>query len=259
MKHIFKNIAVFLFVGFSLYFISSCQEDKSITYLTSSDLGILRTDASSRILGGDYSDWCMHSAADTFTYVTSFTMSAYINNTIAQLKWTTKQEYHCSRFDIERKRYNDYNYTKVKSVVAQGIVYDTTNYKINDTVYRVSDYTYRLKVIDIYGNYKYITYGQYAVTPPLNYAFGPAYPNPASGYFMIPFSLQWKDTVSIYIVNNSDTFFITKKNVMQAGTYKFTYNYDTTIFGHSQKRIYIKCNSLPYNDACKSYGDIEFN
>lgn len=259
MNRIFKNIATFLFVGLTAYFISSCQEDKSVTYLTPSDLGILRTDAQGKILGGDVTDWCLHSVEDTFTYVTSFTLNTYNNNTVARLKWTTKQEFHNWGFDIERKRYNGSNYEKLASIPGQNITYDTTNYIFTDTVNKVTDYTYRLKVIDIYGNYNYVTYGNYPVFPPANYSFGPLYPNPSSGSFTLPVSVPWRDTVSIYIVNNSDTFYITRRNVLNPGNYKFTYSYDTTIFRRMQRRIYIKNYSLPYSDSCKSYGDVEFN
>lgn len=256
---ILKNIFIFLIIGLSFYFISSCDAEKTVTYLTSPELGILQTDEFGNILGGDYSDWCLKSTVDTFTYVVSFTVTSLSNNRVALLKWITSQEYHNYGFDIERKRYNENNYSKIKFIQGQGIKNDSTIYSYNDSVNIVSFYTYRLKMIDVNGNYKYIYTGIIPITPVFNSFFGPIYPNPTKGKFTIPFGVKQNDFVSIYFIYNSDTIFITKSKFYQPGIYKIIYRYDTTKYHNSTNRLYILNNSLQFNDTCKSYGDIQFN
>jgi hypothetical protein len=257
MKYLYKNILISLVIVLFAYLVFSCDAEKTVEYI-SLDLGILQTNESGEIIGGDMSDWCLKSVVDTFSYVSSFTLTIS-HNTVAILRWVTTQEYHNYGFDIERKRYNENNYTKIDFVQGQGTNHDSTIYIYNDTVNNVYYYSYRLKMIDIYGNYKYITVGSSTFTSPHVAFFGPIYPNPAKGRFTIPFAITQNDYVSIYFIYNSDTVFITKSKPYQAGTYKIIYNYDTAKYHNIQCRLYIFNFSLQFNDSCRSYGDIQFN
>lgn len=259
MKKYLRNLFIFLFIGATIYFNVSCNADKTVTPIGNLDLGILRTNESGQILGGDYSDWCLYSPVDTFTYVVSFTMTPLNQNTIAHLKWTTSKEYHNYGFYLERKKFSDFNFIKIKFIEGQDIKNDSTYYSYNDTINSVSSYTYRLKVIDIFGNYKYIYVGQIMITPILSPFFGPAYPNPSNGKFTIPFSVTKKDSVSIFFISDNDTIFITKDRNYSAGNHSTVFIYDTTVFHDMQVRLYFKNNSFQVSDSCKSYGDIQFN
>lgn len=258
MKKNFYDLLIFVFIILSIYFVSSCNVEKVITPLTSGDMGILRTNEAGEILGGDYSDWCIRQAADTFTYVVSFTIGYTYNNKIAILRWTTSKEFNNYGFEIERKRFNE-SYIKIGFIPGQGTVHDSTRYMYSDTVqYYAQNYSYRLKMIDIYGNYKYYYQGPISVNPPLTYSYGPVYPNPTKGFFTLPFSLPRKDTVTIYFIDNADTIYLAFRRVYNAGNYKINYSYDTTKYHNSQNRLYFFSGSLQPNEVCKNYGDIEF-
>jgi hypothetical protein len=260
MKKIIKSLFILLFIGIAIYFNVSCDADKTVTTLGTLDLGILQTDEIGNIIGGDYTDWCRNSPADTFTYVVSFTLTSLNNSKIAYLKWTTSKEYHNYGFFIGRiKSYQSHDTTYLKFIQGQGIKYDSTYYSYSDTVNRVSDYTYILKMVDIYGNYKYFIVGQTSNSSIMYPFFGPAYPNPTTGKFTIPFAIAKRDSISIFLISNNDTIYLTKNKLYQQGTYKITYSFDTTLYHDVQVRLYFRNNSLYATDSCKNYGDIQFN
>jgi hypothetical protein len=253
-----KNILIFVLTGFLIFLASGCKKDDSIFKNDPVDPGILRTDETGRILGGDYSDWCMHTAVDTFTHVIAFNVTTVSANT-AKLQWITSKEYHSFGFDIERSLKTDTVFSKIGFLPGAGISSDSTAYLYYDSVIsNVSNYKYRIKITDIFGNFSYEPHGIININPPLNYSFGPIYPNPVSSYFNIRFSISKKDTVSIFFLNNNDSIFVLHNDIKNIGTYEILCN---NIFNYHniQKRLYIKCHSLPVSDSCRSYGDIQFN
>jgi hypothetical protein len=263
MKIFSKNIFIFLIIGLSIYFISSCNKEEivnngTINGIVITNHDILYTDELGRILGGDYSDWCIHKAVDTFTYISSFSVTP-ISDSIAKIGYKSTKQYHCFGFDIERSLKTDTIYSKIGFIAGAGTTNDTIYYFYYDSARaNVSNYIYRLKAIDIYGSFKY-WYTINNITPNnSNYLFGPAYPNPASSIFKIQFSIPRIDTVSIYFINLSDSVFIMKNEKLQPGIYELdihnSFNYHKV-----QKRLYIKCHSLPQSDSCRNYGDIQFN
>jgi hypothetical protein len=259
MKKIIRNLLFLSILGLSFYYITSCNVEKTITPLTMSEHGILRTNEMGQVLGGDYSDWCIHAPVDTFTYVVSYSVTLLNHNTVARLKWVTSKEYHNYGFDIERKKFTEMSYLRFNFIPGQGIKDDTTIYTFTDSAAtNLQFYSYRLKVLDIYGNYKYYYVGPITITPPLNSSFGPAYPNPASGIFTLPFSLPRKDTVTIFFINNPDTVYLAWRKVYLAGTYKINYRYDTSVYHRVIDRIYMYCSSQMQNDSCRNFGDIQF-
>lgn len=264
MKIITKNIVIFFIICLFSYLISSCNKEEIVNngiingiVITNHD--ILYTDELGRILGGDYSDWCIHKFVDTFTTVTSFSVTT-ISNNIAKLDWKTTMQYHCFGFDIERSLKTDTAYSKIGFIAGAGTSNDTIQYFYFDSASsNVSNYNYRLKAIDIYGNFKY-WYTILNIIPTVsNYSFGPTYPNPVTSYFYIQFSIPRKDTVSIYFINSKDTTFLMKNEISQAGIYQIQSTAGILHYRNIQKRLYIKCHSLPQSDSCKNYGDIQFN
>jgi hypothetical protein len=257
MKIIIKNTAIFLFIGLIFYFISSCNKDDIVVNNTPQDLGILRTDELGHILGGDYNDWCIHTTVDTFTTILSFKVSTSSNN-ILKLEWKTSKQYHCYGFDVERSLSTDTLYSKIGFVSGGGTSNDTIAYVYFDTLNsNVSNYKYRLKIIDIFGNFKY-WYSTLSIHPIIdNYFFGPVYPNPVKVNFNIRFAIPLKDTVSMYFLNTFDSVFLIKNEVIQPGTYELDVS-NSFNYHNIQKRLYFKCHSLPQSDSCRNYGDIQF-
>jgi hypothetical protein len=255
-----KNILFFVVIGLSLYFISSCNKDDAVnngTFIINPFDEILRTDETGKILGGDYTDWCMHQPVDTFTYVKYLTATRISSHSM-QIKWATSKEYHNSGFYIQRSINYDTNYITLGYLPGSGTSNDSIIYYFTDTTALSSvNYFYRLKIYDNWGNYKYFGTGINILYGIPNYSFGPAYPNPASSIFIIPFSLPRTDTVSIFFIKNPDTVFLINKEKLQAGSYQIDVN-NNFHFGSGIKRLYIKCSSIPVSDSCKSYGDIQF-
>jgi hypothetical protein len=259
MKNIVKNIFILSFVFLSIYFISSCNKDDNVVNNTPQDLGILRTNEMGQVLGGDYSDWCVHTAVDTFTYVFSFNVTV-ISNNISKLEWKTSKQYHCLGFDIERSLKTDTIYSKIGFIAGAGTTNDTIYYIYYDTLSsNVSNYKYRLKTIDIYGIFRY-WYTIMGIQPiSNNYSFGPAYPNPTWSDFNLRFGLIKKDTVSLFFLNGFDTVFVLHNEVFNEGVYEIGAIGSSLNYHNVQKRLFIKCHSLQQSDSCKNYGDIQFN
>ena len=252
-----KNIIIFVLTLFLLYLVSSCNKDDTVSNGVIENHDILRTDDAGHILGGDYSDWCMHPAVDTFTTVSSFSLFI-ISNNIARLDWVTTKQYHCYGFDMERSLKTDTMFSKIGFITGAGTTNNAISYVYYDTVTsNASNYKYRLKVIDIYGNFKYVSTGINITYPPSNYSFGPAYPNPTLYSFKVKLEIPKADTVSLYFLNQLDTLFVIKNEKMQTGVYEFDIS-NTFYFYNVTKRLYLKSSSFSQSDSSKEYGDIEF-
>jgi hypothetical protein len=257
MKIILRYSFLIIVIGLSFYAISGCNKETPVTP-TSIDLGILRTNELGNILGGDYSDWCLHNPVDTFTYVKYFYVIT--QNNIATLRWTTSKEYHCYGFDVERSVVTDTNYSRQGFVHGTGSTNDSVSYIYFDTLQiNHPDYKYRLKVLDTFGNFEYLYQGGQINGFPPNASFGPAYPNPATDNLTIKFSIPRADTVSIYFAEfKTDTVFFMNKEPLNVGSYVI-YTYNSSNFHNVQKRLFIKSSSIRNADSCSLYGDIQFN
>lgn len=258
MKTLLRNYFLILVVCVSLLAVHSCNKE-SPTTPSNSDIGILRTDEFGNILGGDYSDWCIHNPVDTFTTIKYFYVTMPQNN-ISFLKWATSKEYNCYGFDVERRIIPDTNFIKVGFVSGTGTTNDSVAYAYFDTLQpNHPSYSYRLKQLDIYGNYTYISSGIQNIYPIPNASFGPAYPNPTTGSFVITFNIPRKDTVSVFFTDfRIDTTFFAKNEILNAGTYQF-YISNNSNFHNVQKRLFIKSSTIRNADSCSLYGDIQFN
>jgi hypothetical protein len=259
MKKLSRNIFLTAFIITLLYFSAGCNNDNP-TNSGTNDLGILRTDENGNILGGDSTDWCLNGITDTLIIVPYLHVnSAAGNNRIAKLSWTTIHEYNCSGFDIERKLTGDSGYIKIGHLPGRGTANDSMQYNFSDTVLtQVSDYLYRLKIINVYGSYHYVIQGYPCLYEARFTAFGPAYPNPTSGNFKLKYKVPISDTVSMYFLNGLDTLYLVKNSAYLPGTYEIqisnTFNYHAV-----QKRLYLKSRIFRFCDTCRSYGDIQFN
>jgi len=258
MKTGIRYIFLFAVIGLSFYSVTSCNKETPVTPAVI-DLGILRTDEFGHILGGDYSDWCIHSPVDTFTTIKYFYVTMPQNN-VSFLKWTTSKEYNCYGFDVERRVIPDTNFIKVGFVNGAGTTNDSVAYVYFDTLLpNHPSYSYRLKQLDIYGNYTYIYSGIHNIYPIPNASFGPAYPNPTTGNLTIKISIPRTDTVSIYYAGfMTDTVFIMNKENLEAGSYEIN-TFNSSNFHNVQKRLFIKSGSIRNADSCSLYGDIQFN
>lgn len=97
-----------------------------------------------------------------------------INNKYAQLKWSTSSEINNDHFDIERSS-NTTDFTVIGSVKGNGTSFSTNNYTFNDMNPIDGENFYRLKQVDIDGNYNYSP----IVSVLFNLSLIKIFPNPA--------------------------------------------------------------------------------
>ncbi|MFZ4590085.1 MAG: hypothetical protein ACOYN6_03745 [Ignavibacteria bacterium] len=257
MKIIIRYIFLIAVMGLSFYAISSCNTDNPATTTAPYETDILKTDEFGNILGGDYSDWCLHNPVDTFTYVKYFYVTT--QNNISALRWTTSKEYNCYGFDVERSVASDTNYSKLGFVHGTGITNDSVSYIYFDTLQiNHPNYKYRLKIFDTFGKFKYLYEGGQITGFPPNAFFGPAYPNPTNGSYKVKFQVPRIDTVSLYLTGLTDTLNILNKQICYPGMYELNIS-NTSNFHNVQKRLHIKCGTILNADSCRLYGDIKFN
>jgi len=253
MNRITKNIISIIIITVFLYAAINCNKEDPVSGNGINDLGILRTNELGQILGGDYTDWCLK--PDTMTYMAGFNVTQ-VSYYVSRLNWTTRKEYHNYGFDVERCNRNDStNCIKIGFVSGKNITNDSTNYIYWDSLSQpASNFKYRLKMIDNFGNYEYFYPGIFIYLSP-GPSFGPVYPNPTDGSYTIKFTIHGKDTISLYLCSYMDTVYILKNEIFQAGTYEIQ-RYDP--YHLMQKRLYIISKTLPFSDSCRNYGDIQF-
>jgi len=122
-------------------------------------------------------------ALDTTNYVnplpvelTSF--SGYINNKNVELVWKTATEVNNYGFEIQRKSVKT-GYEKIGFVSGSGNSSNVINYTFTDkAVNEEGKYTYRLKQIDMNGEYEYTKEVEINYTKELKYSLEQNYPNP---------------------------------------------------------------------------------
>jgi hypothetical protein len=122
------------------------------------------------------------------------------------LNWNTKTEINTHSFIIERALASgsingSLNYIKVGEVNAAGNSNISRSYSYSDYNITSGLSSYRLKVVDNNGDFKYSPVIQVAVTNPLSFEISQNYPNPFNPSTSIKYSLPADANVSIIIYN----------------------------------------------------------
>jgi hypothetical protein len=92
------------------------------------------------------------------------------------------------------------NWTKIGYVKGNGTVSKPSTYTFEDKKLNVGKYQYRLKQIDVNGNYKYYTLnGTVEITPPKEYKISQNYPNPFNPTTKIDYDLPFDSKVKLLI------------------------------------------------------------
>ena len=97
-----------------------------------------------------------------------------INNKYSQLKWSTENELNVDHYEIERSS-STANFEMIGSVKGQGNSTSINQYSFNDTKPQNGTNFYRLKQVDVTGNFKYST----TVSVVFNLRLIDIFPNPA--------------------------------------------------------------------------------
>jgi hypothetical protein len=153
----------------------------------------------------------------------SFTSTVNRNN--VTLNWATSMELNNSGFDIERKLVSATDWTRIGNVAGNGTTNETRNYSFNERV-STGKYNYRLKQIDLNGNFAYHQLAnEVEVGVPSVYAISQNYPNPFNPSTKIDFDIPYDGKVSIILYDMSGREVATLVNdVKPAGYYTQSFN-----------------------------------
>jgi Secretion system C-terminal sorting domain len=133
--------------------------------------------------------------------LSSFT--SVINSNNVKLNWTTASELNNSGFDIERKSSSE-SWTKISFVNGNGTSNSPTNYSYSDISLAAGNYSYRLKQIDLNGNFEYFELGtEVNIGLPEKFNLSQNYPNPFNPTTSVNFDIPFDGNVTLKIFDMS--------------------------------------------------------
>ncbi len=121
-----------------------------------------------------------------------------VPNCIPNLYWKTAREKNCDRFELERKSETDIIFHKIASITASGNSDLELEYSYTDENLPNGNYQYRLKIVDLDGQYAYSRVSNVQVFCG-NAGATNVYPNPASDVLNIALHTNADDTYHILI------------------------------------------------------------
>jgi len=159
--------------------------------------------------------------------LSSFT--ATVNRRDVNLIWTTASETNNSGFEIERRIVNEgipRVWEKVGFVRGSGTTFTPTNYSFKDEGLSTGKYNYRLKQIDLNGNYEYYDLrNEVVIGIKVEYKLSQNYPNPFNPTTKINYELTDDGIVNIKLYDLSGKEIRTILNEAKtAGYYSLEFN-----------------------------------
>ncbi|WP_025763486.1 carbohydrate-binding protein [Dyadobacter tibetensis] len=119
-----------------------------------------------------------------------------INSTVAELSWKTSEEISSERFVVQRS-YNGKSWESIGSVLAMGNTATGQDYSFEDNFPLVGESLYRLKMIDLNGEFAFSTIRNFRNS---NQIRAQVYPNPASDRVRIE-SPDWDKVVALELLD----------------------------------------------------------
>ena len=153
--------------------------------------------------------------------LTSFTVSE--SSAGVELKWTTATELNNRGFAIERKKLNDWDV--VGFVEGSGTSTSPNEYAFSDRNISAGKYSYRLKQIDVDGEFKYSQEIEIEISAPKEFRLEQNYPNPFNPTTMLNYQLPETNHIILKIFDALGIEVATLVNeVKEAGSYSSQFN-----------------------------------
>lgn len=217
-----------------LYNISGAENDIRIAQYSNSAWNCLIANSTTNTVNKSVTVTGIETGFSAFTFtdvnsplpvtISSFTSSVVKND--VKLKWSTTFEVNNSGFDIERKSASG-KWSKVGFVSGKGTFSSLVNYSFDDKKLSVGTFQYRLKQIDINGNFEYFKLeNNVIIGVPSDYELGRNYPNPFNPSTKIDFRLPVDSKVSfvVYDITGKEVDVLINNEYRKADFYTLVFN-----------------------------------
>ena len=156
--------------------------------------------------------------------VTLYSFASIINIRNIKLNWVTESEINNAGFFLERAEVRSQNieFSNIGYINGQGTKSTPTNYSYEDKNLNTGKYKYRLKQVDVNGNYEYFELsGEVEIGVPKKFDLSQNYPNPFNPVTKINFDLPVDSRVSIliYDVTGREVARVLNSEFKKAGYY----------------------------------------
>ena len=156
--------------------------------------------------------------------LSSFTST--VDKKDVNLRWTTSFEINNSGFDIERSAVNSNTWNRAGFIAGNGTISEPVNYEFTDRNLASGKYNYRLKQIDVNGNFAYFNLSnEVEIGIPNTFSMSQNYPNPFNPSTKIGFELPKDGNIKLFVYNNSGKLVSTiTEGFRAAGYYTVDFN-----------------------------------
>ncbi|MCX6158194.1 MAG: T9SS type A sorting domain-containing protein [Ignavibacteriae bacterium] len=174
----------------------------------------------------------------------------------AKLKWVTASENNNKGFEIQRVKSSELrvqSWEKIGFVQGKGTVNTSTEYSFDDKNLQAGKYNYRLKQIDVNGNFEYFNLnGEVEIGMPKKFDLSQNYPNPFNPNTVISYQLPVDSKVSLVIYDMTGREVKTLVNERRtAGYYTISFDGSGLASGIYLYRIYVKTDGSDFTATKK--------
>jgi Secretion system C-terminal sorting domain len=129
--------------------------------------------------------------------------SSIVDQNNVTLNWSTSSETNNSGFDVERKLVSSNDWSKVNNISGNGTTTEEKNYTYTERL-NTGKYNYRLKQIDLNGNFKYYNLAnEIEIGVPSKFDLSQNYPNPFNPTTKIDYDIPQDGKVSLILYDMS--------------------------------------------------------
>ena len=152
--------------------------------------------------------------------------SSAINGNNVTLNWVTSHESQNAGFGVERKSIEEQSWSEIGFVSGNNNSNENNYYSYADYNLKQGKYNYRLKQIDLNGNYEYFNLTEIVeIGIPNNFFLSQNYPNPFNPVTTIKFNLPSDGNIKLYLYDLKGSFV---KNLIEgfknSGYYEINFN-----------------------------------